>query len=144
MKILIERKRPMVKKFFGGTKEADYESAMVTINFSDEERQILVQNRLHDHIVYEHPNDERDYEKGQQDARDYPNSYAGQHPAPRYRQSKFVRHFLETPTQEVYDHLDTPMRFAEIQTTVENNLKALKNLMAGIQSFPTDSRTIEL
>ena len=36
MKVSIERKRPMVKKLFGGMKEADYESAFVTIELSSD------------------------------------------------------------------------------------------------------------
>ncbi len=48
MKVSVERKRPLVKKLFGGTKEADYESALVTIHFSDEEKQTIKQNRLED------------------------------------------------------------------------------------------------
>jgi hypothetical protein len=144
MKVSIERKRPMVKKLFGGTKEADYESALVTIHFSEEEKAIIKQNRLEDRLVYEHPSDESDYEEGQQTAMDHPNSYAGTHPPPRYKQSRFVGHFLQAPTQEVYSRLDTPMRFAEIQKTVENNLRELKKLMEGIQSFPTDKKDFEL
>ncbi len=144
MKISIERKRPMVKKFFGGTKEADYESGMVTIHFSEEEKGTIKQNRLEDTLVYEHPEDESDYENGQQAVREVPNSYAGTHPAPRYKQSRFVSHFLQEPTQEVYARLDTPMRFAEIQKAVENNLRELKKLMEGIQSFPTDKKAFEL
>lgn len=144
MKVSIERKRPMVNKFFGGTKEADYESGLVTIHFSEDEKKIITQNRLDDRIVYEHPEDEGDYERGQQTAMEHPNSYAGTHPPPRYKRSRFVRHFLKEPTQEVYARLDTPMRFAEIQQTVENNLRELKKLMEGIQSFPTDKKDFDL
>jgi hypothetical protein len=144
MKVSIERKRPMVKKLFGGTKEADYESGMVTIQFSDEEKETINKNRLGDQIVYEHPSDESDYEEGQRTAASHPNSYAGKHPAPRYKQSRFVRHFLEEPTQEVYSRVDTPMRFAEIQKTVETNLRELKKLMEGIQSFATDKKDFDL
>ena len=144
MKVSIERKRPMVKKLFGGTKEADYESALVTINLTEEEKEIIKQNRLEDRMVYEHPEDESDYEEGQETARTHPNSYAGEHPAPRYKRSRFVSHFLKDPTQEVYAHLDTPIRFAEIQKSVENNLRELKKLMEGIQSFPTDKKDFEL
>jgi len=68
----------MVKKLFGGTKEADYESALVTIHFSTEEQHIIKQNRLDDHMVYEHPNDESDYEEGQETARAHPHSWAGE------------------------------------------------------------------
>jgi len=134
----------MVKKLFGGTKEADYESAMVTIQFSEDEKEIIKQNRLGDQLVYEHPEDESDYEKGQEAAATVPDSYAGKHPAPRYKRSRFVRHFLEEPTQEAYSRLDTPMRFAEIQQTVENNLRELKKLMEGIQSFPTDKKDFDI
>jgi len=144
MKVSIERKRPMVKKLFGGTKEADYESALVTIQFSDEEKQTIKQNHLEDRMVYEHPEDESDYEEGQQTAMEHPNSYMGRNPAPRYKRSRFVGHFLQEPTQEVYARLDTPIRFAEIQKTVENNLRELKKLMEGIQSFPTDKKDFEL
>lgn len=148
MKISIERKRPMVKKFFGGTKEADYESALVTINFTEQEKAIIKQNHLEEHMVYEHPEDESDYEAGQRDVREVPNSYAGQHPAPRYKQSRFVSHFLVDPTQEVYARLDTPLRFAQIQQTVENNLRELKKIMEGIQSLiqssPADKKDFEL
>ena len=144
MKVSIERTRPMVNKFFGGTKEADYESGVVTIHFSDEEKRTITTNRLQDRIVYEHPEDESDYEEGQQTAREHPNSYAGKHPAPRYKRSRFVGHFLEQPTQEVYARLDTPMRFAEIQQAVENNLRELKKLMEGIQSFPAAGKNFEL
>src|SRR6266568_1800547 len=110
MKVSIERKRPVIKKMFG-TKEADYESAFVTIHLSPEESETITQNRLGDRMVYEHPSDERDYEEGQQTAAANPNSYAGTHPAPRYKRSRFVRHFLEEPTQEVYSRVDTPIRF---------------------------------
>lgn len=144
MNVSIERKRPMVKKLFGGTKEADYESGLVTIHFSEEEKAIIRQNRLEDRLVYEHPEDESDYEEGQQTAMANPNSYAGKHPPPRYKRSRFVGHFLQGPTQEVYARLDTPMRFAEIQKTVENNLRELKKLMEGIQSFPTDKKEFDL
>ncbi|HEX9984978.1 MAG TPA: hypothetical protein VGF69_17080 [Thermoanaerobaculia bacterium] len=144
MKVSIERKRPLVNKFFGGTKEADYESAMVTIHCSEAEKSTIRQNRLQERIVYEHPQDEPDYEEGQETARTHPNSYAGKHPPPRYKRSKLVGHFLEEPTQEVYDRLDTPMRFAEIQQTVENNLRELKKLMEGIQSFPATTRTFDI
>lgn len=144
MKVSIDRKRPLINKLFGGTKEADYESAMVTIHFSEDEKATIKQNRLQDRIVYEHPEDERDYEEGQETARTHPNSYAGKHPAPRYKRSKSVGHFLEEPTQGVYDRLDTPMRFAEIQQTVENNLRELKKLMEGIQSFPTSNKTFDI
>jgi hypothetical protein len=134
----------MVKKMFGGYKEGDYESAFVTIHFSEEEMAIIRQNRLDDRMVYEHPSDESDYEEGQQTARAHPNSYAGKHPPPRYKRSRFVGHFLQEPTQEVYAYLDTPIRFAEIQKTVENNLRELKKLMEGIQSFPTDKKDFDL
>ncbi|MDX6404488.1 MAG: hypothetical protein QOH70_1943 [Blastocatellia bacterium] len=144
MKVSIEHKRPIIKKLFGGTKEGNYESAFVTLHFSDEEKVTIKQNRLEDRLVYEHPSDESDYEKGQQTAMEHPNSYAGQHPRSRYKQSRFVGHFLQEPTQEVYAYLDTPMRFAEIQQTVENNLRELKKLMDGIQSFPTDKKEFEL
>ena len=143
MKISIERKRLMVKKLFGGIKEADYESAFVTIHFSDEEKQMINLNRLGDRIVYEHPSYESDYEKRQQTAMAHPNSYAGKHPPPRYKQSRFVGHFLQDPTQEVCAYLDTPIRFAEIQKTIENNLRVLKKLMEGIQSFPTDKKDFD-
>ena len=144
MKVSIEHKRPVVKKFFGGTKEGNYESAFVTLHFSEDEKATIQQNRLEDRMVYEHPSDESDYEEGQQTAREHPNSYSGRNPPPRYRQSKFVGHFLQDPTQEVYAYLDTPMRFAEIQQTVENNLRELKKLMEGIQSFPTDKTDFEI
>ncbi len=144
MKVSIERKRPVVKKLFGGTKEADYESAFVTIHFSTDERETMTQNRLGDRIVYEHPSDESDYEEGQQTAAAHPDSYAGKHPAPRYKRSRFVRHFLEEPAQEVYSRVDTPIRFAEIQQTVETNLRELKKLMEGIQSFATDKKDFDL
>jgi hypothetical protein len=134
----------MVKKLFGGTKEADYESAVVTVQFSAEEAETIKQNRLEDCMVYEHPSDETDYEEGQQTAREHPDSYAGKHPPPRYKQSRFVSHFLKEPAQEVYARLDTPIRFAEIQKTVENNLRELKKLMEGIKSFPTDKKDFEL
>jgi len=55
MKVSIERKRPMVKKLFGGMKEADHESAFVTIEFSPQEAEIILSNRLGDRMVYEHP-----------------------------------------------------------------------------------------
>ncbi|MSV27783.1 MAG: hypothetical protein EXQ52_03435 [Bryobacterales bacterium] len=77
MKISIERKRPMVKKLFGGTEEGDYESAFVTIHLSEEEKEIIQQNRLEDRMVYEHPSDESDYAGGQQTAMAHPDSYAG-------------------------------------------------------------------
>lgn len=144
MKVSIERKQPMLKKLFGGTKEADYESGFVTIQFSEEEKEIIKQNRLHDKIVYEHPEDESNYERGQQRAMEHPDSYAGKHPPPRYKQSRFVHHFLEEPTQEVYSRLDTPMRFAQIQQEVENNLRELKKLMESIQLFPTDKKDFDL
>jgi hypothetical protein len=144
MKVLIERKRPLVKKLFGGTKEADYESAMVTIQFSDAEREVITKNRLGDRIVYEHPDDEPDYERGQQAAREVPNSYAGKHPAPRYNQSRFVRHFLAESTQEVHSRLDTPMTFAKVQQDVEGNLRELKKLMDAVQLYPTDKKELEL
>ena len=144
MKVSIERKRPMVKKFFGGFKEADYESAFATIHFSEDEKRVITQNRLDNRLVYEHPEDESDYEEGQQTAREHPDSYAGKHPPPRYKRSRFVGHFLQEPTQEVYAYLDTPIRFAEIQTTIENNLRELKKLMEGIQSFPADRRDFNL
>lgn len=144
MKVSIERKRPMVKKLFGGEKEADYESAFVTIQFSAEEQQIIAQNKLGDHIVYEHPQDESDYEEGQATAASHPNSYAGQHPAPRYKRSRLVSHFVAEPAQEAYAHLDTPMRFAEVQKAVGDNLRELKKLMDGIQSFPTDKADFEI
>ncbi len=143
MKVSIERKRPVVKKLFGGTKEADYESAFVTIQLSVEETALIKQNRLEDRMVYEHPEDEGDYERGQQAAREVPNSYAGKHPAPRYKRSRFVSHFLQEPTQEVYAYLDTPIRFAEIQKTVENNLRELMKLIAAVQSFPTDKKEFD-
>ena len=144
MKVSIERKRPMVKKMFGGYKEGDSESAFVTIQFSEEEKAIIAQNRLGDRIVYEHPSDESDYEEGQQRARTHPNSYDGKHPPPRYRQSRFVSHFLQEPTQEVHAYVNTPILFAEIQNIVENNLRELKKLMESIQSFPTDKKAFEL
>ena len=144
MKVSIERKRPMIKKMFGGYKEGDYESAFVTIHFSEEEKAIITQNRLDDRLVYEHPEDESDYQEGQQTARENPNSYVGKHPPPRYKRSRFVGHFLQEPTQEVYPYLHTPIRFAEIQKTVENNLRELKKLMEGIQSFPTDKKDFDL
>lgn len=144
MKVSIERKRPMVKKLFGGMKEADHESAFVTIELSGDERRVIQENRLGDHIVYEHPRDEVDYEEGQETARTHPNSYAGQHPPARYKQSRFIRHFLTEPTQEVYAYLDTPIRFAEIQKTVGDNLRELKALMEGVQSFPTDKASFEI
>lgn len=144
MKVSIERKRPVVKKMFGGTKEADYESALVTIHFSPEEEQAIKQNRLEDSLVYEHPSDETDYEEGQETARTHPNSFAGKHPPPRYKQSRFISHFLKEPTQEVYNRLDTPMRFAEIQKAVEHNLRELKKLLEGIQSFPADKKELDL
>lgn len=43
MKVSIERKRPLVKKLFGGTKDADFESAFVTIHFSEEEKRIITE-----------------------------------------------------------------------------------------------------
>ena len=144
MKVSIERKRPLIKKMFGGTKEADYESAFVTIHFSEDESRIITQNRLDDRLVYEHPEDESDYEEGQQRAMAHPDSYAGKHPPPRYKRSRFVGHFLQAPTQEVYAYLKTPMQFAEIQQTVENNLRELKKLMESIQTFPTDKKDFDL
>ena len=144
MKVSIERKRPVVKKMFGGTKEADYESAMVTIQLSPEELETVKKNRLEDRIVYEHPEDESDYEEGQRTAATHPNSYAGKNPPPRYKRSRFVSHFLSEPTQEVYSRIDTPIRFAEVQKTVETNLRDLKKLMEGIQSFPTDKKDFEI
>jgi len=144
MKVSIERKHPIVKKLFGGTKEAGHESAFVTIQFSEEERNVIMRNQLANRIVYEHPQDEVSYEEGQQIAATHPNSYAGQHPPPRYKRSRFVEHFLEEPTQEVYAYLDTPIRFAEIQTSVQANLRELKGLMQSIQSFPTEKTDFEL
>jgi hypothetical protein len=41
----------MLKKLFGGTKEADYESAFVTIQLSAEEMGIIKQNRLEDRLA---------------------------------------------------------------------------------------------
>ena len=144
MKVSIERKRPTLKKLFGGTKEADYESAFVTIQFSTEEIEIVNRNRLEDRLVYEHPSDESDYEEGQATARAHPNSYDGKNPRPRYKQSRFVSHFLKESTQEVFNRLDTPLRFAEIQKTVEDNLRELKKLMEAIQSYPTDKKDFNL
>lgn len=134
----------MVKKFFGGTKEADHESAFVTIAFTPEELSAIKQNRLGDRLVYEHPQDLSDYEEGQELAVTHPNSYAGQHPSPRYKRSRMVHHFVETPAQEVYAYLDTPIRFAEIQKSVGDNLREIKQLLEGIQSFPTDKTEFEI
>jgi len=144
MKVSIERKRPMVKKLFGGMNEADHESAFVTIEFSPQEAEIILSNRLGDRMVYEHPQDEVDYEEGQRTAEEHPNSYAGQHPPPRHKRSRFVAHFLKEPTQEAYAYLDTPIRFAEIQKSIQTNLQELKQLMEGIQSFPTDKASFEI
>ncbi len=144
MKVSIERKRPTLKKLFGGTKEADYESAFVTVQFSAEEIEIVNRNRLEDRLVYEHPSDESDYEEGQATARAHPDSYAGKNPPPRYKQSRFVSHFLKESTQEVFTRLDTPLRFAEIQKTVEDNLRELKKLMEAIQSYPTDKKDFDI
>ncbi|MEQ1887402.1 MAG: hypothetical protein ABL967_20245 [Bryobacteraceae bacterium] len=144
MQVSIERKRPTVKKFFGGTKEADYESAFVTIHFSEDEKATIESNRLGDRIVYEHPKDEVDYRDGQRRAVELPNSYGGQHPPPRYKRSRFVAHFIADPTQEVYAYLDTPLRFAEIQKSVEANLKNLKALMQGIESVPKERTEFEI
>lgn len=144
MKVAIERKRPQIKKWFGGTKEAGYESVFVSIAFTNEELQAIKLNRLHEFLVYEHPQDESAYDEGQELARLHPNSYGGQNPPPRYRRSRFVHHFIDNPTQEVFQFVESPMQYAEVQAAVQKNLQELKQLIEKIEAFPTDRVEIEI
>jgi hypothetical protein len=124
MKVSIERKRPTINKLFGGTKEADYESALVTIQLSEEEKQIIKQNRLDDRMVYEHPEDESDYEAGQETAASHPNSYAGKHPAPRYKRSRFIATFSVSQLRK-FTLTSTPrcglLRYSRLSRTIYEN-----------------------
>lgn len=126
----------------------------VTIHFSEEEKEIIKRAPLTEFLVFEHPGDEHAYrmvEEANHERRAKLSAVGAffdemtQDENPRYRKSKMVRHFLESPTIDIWPWEEGEMVLNNIEAAVESNLQELKkNIERLSAAHPASKRDFEL
>jgi hypothetical protein len=117
----------------------------VTVDFSEEEKEVIKRSDLGTFLIYDHPWDLYCYEQAWEAKKTAaPGSVAATDTPERYRWSRFVHHFLKNPTHDISPYPHNDMGLMHIENSVKENLEQLKALIVSVLQHPTGKKTFEL